>query len=140
MSLVIPGFAAFKRTNRRWGFNIAAYHSPHSLTWRWLLHANPCQVLWWPYVQANSIGFGFGIGFASANAYLSHGGGWNFNVTLLGLHLGFQQQRPMWYRDLYQRARDETDQLRGHLWVRDDHPHKVNIPPRPNAMTPAALQ
>jgi hypothetical protein len=74
-----------------------------------------------------------------AHAYTNNYG-WQFAAWLLGVHVHFSQQRPMWYRDLYQRARDEADQLSGMAWFSEKHPNKVHVPPRPNTAMPAAIQ
>lgn len=90
------GLSLFQRTSQRGCWNIASFHSPHSLTWRWILsfslfRADEARVrpLWWRYIT-------------------NGGPHWGIRIPFLGL-LTWQQQIPMWYRDLYQRLRDERD-------------------------------
>lgn len=132
LALAIPGLTAFRRTSGRGCWNIAAYHSPHSLTWRWLLSVSfDASILVKPFAHYSrdffGPSFGFGLGILSGHIYRSNGG-WQFAGNLMGMAIHLQQQRPMWYRNLYQRARDEADQLSGRLWVSDRHPHNV-VPP-----------
>ena len=148
--LAIPGFAAFKRTSSKRSWNIASYHSPHSLTWRWLIGLSFGSIFARPrlYVSPRSTfmgnvdpfpAFAFNIGIAGASAS-SNNYGWQFAAWILGIHVHFSQQRPMWYRDLYHRARDEADQLSGMARFSDSHPNKVHVPQRPNTAMPAAIQ
>lgn len=150
LSAVVPGFAAFKRTSGKRSWNLASFHSPHSLTWRWLVSASIGTVFSKPrlymtprrdpYFGDNPfVSFAFNIGIAGAAAQTNNCG-WQFSAFLLGVHVRFSQQKPMWYRDLYHRARDEADQLAGRAWFSDKHPNKVHVPPRPNAPASAALQ
>lgn len=149
-AMFVPGLMAFKRTSSRRTWNVASYHSPHSLTWRWLIAISIGSMFSRPRIfmePRNSfmgdrnpfVGFGFNIGIGGAHAYTNNYG-WQVVIWFLGVHVHFSQQRPMWYRNLYQRARDEADQLKGHLWVRGDHPHKVFVPPKANTLSPAAIQ
>lgn len=89
------GLSMFNRTNSRGLWNIAAFHSPHSLTWRWILS--------------------FGL-FRNDEGRVwplwgHHGSYWMLRLPFIGI-LSFQTQRPMWYRDLYRRRRDEDDEAR----------------------------
>lgn len=101
----IGALSLFTRTSGS-GINIAAWHSPHSLTWRWLLGAGFQRIefakprgMWkndgYFITRAGSIG-SLLSGYA-----MRHNGGWQFGLTVLGLALSFSQQRPMWFRDLY---------------------------------------
>lgn len=142
---LIPGFAAFKKTSGKRSWNIASFHSPHSLTWRWLINLTLGSMFSRPRLYFSPkrdeyfggrlpfvtfvLNMGFGGAMASTNNY-----GWQFSAWLFGVHVSFHQQKPMWYRDLYQRARDEADQLSGRLWVSDRHPHKVSAPTSPVAL------
>ena len=122
LSALVPGFSAFRRTSSPRAWNLAVYHSPHSLTWRWLVDLSLGRVFRKPRIHLDRgscefwrspfVGFGFNIGVAGARAYTNNYG-WQFDAWFLGLHIGFTQQSPMWYRDLYHRARDEADGLRG---------------------------
>lgn len=150
VALIVPGFAMLKRTSGKKSWNVASYHSPHSLTWHWLLNLSLGALFSRPrlYMSPRSTflgekdpfpSFAFNIGIAGASASLNNYG-WQFAAWMLGLHVHFQQQRPMWYRDLYHRARDEADQLSGLAWFSDKHPNKVHVPPRPNAAMPTVVQ
>lgn len=117
---VVPGLAVFKRTSAKRSWNLASYHSPHSLTWRWLINLSLGSVFsrprlfWSPSFNEHFgtpnpfVSFAFCIGIAGAHAYTTNYG-WQFGVTFLGMHVHFSQQRPMWYRDMIQRAWDEKD-------------------------------
>lgn len=53
------GLKVFERTNAPWCWNIAAYHSPRSLTWSWLLSFSlfrKDENRVWPLYQRHSIG------------------------------------------------------------------------------------
>lgn len=108
----MQGLKFFSRTSSPDCWNIASYHSPHSMTWRWfvsfaLFRGDEARVrpLWFSHRTNNGLQ-------------------WGFRVPWVGL-VTFQQQRPMWYRDLYQRKRDEVDGLRRDM----DHPPS-STPPR----------
>lgn len=96
---------------------LASWHSPHSLTWSWILratwsspeYARPMRV--WSRVGPHR-SYGFGIG-SLIHAYLMRdNGGWQWGLILLGVGLTWSRQRPMWFRDLYRRLRDDIDGLR----------------------------
>lgn len=150
LAAIVPGLAVLKRTSGKKSWNIASYHSPHSLTWRWIISLTFGSVFSRPrlYMSPRETfmgvrnpfpAFAFNIGIAGGSASKNNYG-WQFAAWILGLHVNFSQQHPMWYRDLYQRARDEADQLSGHAWCSDKHPSKVHVPPRPNTAMPAAIQ
>lgn len=150
LSLVVPGLAVFRGTSSKRTWNIASYHSPHSLTWRWIIGLSLGSIFARPRLYVSSRNtfmggpdpfptFAFNIGIAGGSASKNNYG-WQLSAWILGLHVHFNQQRPMWYRDLYQRARDEADQLSGLAWFSNSHPNKVHVPPRPNAPMPAAIQ
>lgn len=111
------GLSLFRRTSDRRTLNIAAWHSPHSLTWRWLLSVGFQRIefakprgMWrttGPHIfRCGSIGSMLS-GFAMRN-----NNGWQFGLTVLGLCLSFSQQQPMWYRDLYAAECDRQHGLR----------------------------
>lgn len=150
LAAIVPGFAAFKRTSSKRSWNLASYHSPHSLTWRWLIGISFGSIFARPrlYMSPRETfmgakdpfpSFAFNIGIAGASASTNNYG-WQFAAWVLGFHVYFHQQKPMWYRDLYHRARDEADQLSGLAWFSDSHPNKVRVPPRPNTAAPSAVQ
>lgn len=150
LAVIVPGVAAFRRTSGKRSWNVASYHSPHSLTWRWLVNLSLGSVFTRPrlYMSPRETfmgvknpfsAFAFNIGIAGASASTNNYG-WQFAAWLLGLRIHFSQQRSMWYRDLYRRARDEADQLSCRAWFSDKHPNKVHVPPRPNTAMPVAVQ
>lgn len=106
LSLLVP-------TSCRRTLSLASWHSSHSLTWRWALSITRQPfMLPRPHAFANSVGFGVGFGqLLSFSAYRTNGG-WQPNVSLLWHSLDFRQQRPMWFRDMWQRAADQRDGLR----------------------------
>jgi hypothetical protein len=94
------GLALFTRTSDRRCWNIASYHSPHSLTWRWLISFSlfrgdewRARPLWWSFPTSDGLQ-------------------WGFRVPWIGM-VRYQQQRPMWFRDLYQQLCDRRDGLSG---------------------------
>ena len=93
------GLALFGRTNCQHTWNVASFHSPHSLTWSWVLSWHFHQTgwaQWWPlfwWYQTN------------------HGPHWGLRLPGIG-YISWQQQRPMWYRDLYLRKRDELEAVK----------------------------
>lgn len=77
------------------GYNIASYHSPHSLTWRWIFSMSlPRRGVgrWRPIFHVSP----HNSGGAAYFGFLKFGFNWHW-------------QRPMWFRDLYHRLRDEKD-------------------------------
>lgn len=90
------GLALLSRTNSKGHWNLASFHSPHSLTWRWILsfsrfRSDEARILplWW-LTPSNQ------------------GARWGFRIPFVGV-VSYQTQRPMWYRELYMRRRDERD-------------------------------
>ncbi len=150
LAAIVPGLAVLTRTSGKRSWNLAAYHSPHSLTWRWLVNITFGSMFSRPRLYMSPRGtfmgvsnpfpaFAFNIGIAGASASTNNYG-WQFAAWIFGIHVHFSQQHPMWYRDLYHRARDEADQLSGRAWFSDKHLNKVHVPPRPNTAMPAAIQ
>lgn len=92
------GLALFTRTNSKGTYNLASFHSPHSLTWRWIVAvALPRR----------------GEGRWRPTWFWSpHNSGGQAAIGFLKVSLRFHWQRPMWFRDLYHRQRDEIDQQR----------------------------
>lgn len=93
----MSGLKLFTRTSDRHSWNLASYHSPHSLTWSWLL----CFSLFrsdvrrvWP------------LGWAYRT---NTGRCWGLRLPWIGV-LHYQSQRPIWYRDLYMQQRGERAQ------------------------------
>ena len=99
------------RTSSDKTINLASWHSPHSLTWRWVMSLRRHPFAWpKPHAQRNSVGFGAGLGtLMSFRAYRTNGG-WQWGICAFWHGLHFSQQRPMWFKDMIQRAWDERDQ------------------------------
>ena len=96
---LINGLDFFRKCSGKHHWNIAAFHSPHSLTWSWILGFSLFQdgetrvwPLWWIYRT-------------------NQGLMWGFRLPFIGM-IRWQRQRPMWYRDLYMNARDREDGLK----------------------------
>lgn len=107
----IGPLSLLSRTSDRKTINIASWHSPHSLTWRWIMSLRRHPFAWpKPHARMNTVGFGAGLGtLLSFHAYRTNGGWqWGASVFWHGLH--FSQQRPMWFKDMFDRVRDERDQ------------------------------
>lgn len=92
----MQGLKLLHRTSSQHCWNLASYHSPHSLTWRWCLsltlpHSDfgRWRPTFWKYRDNN--GLQWAVGF-------------------LRFYMQWHVQKPMWYRDLYTRLRDERDQ------------------------------
>jgi hypothetical protein len=97
----MKGLILFSGTNVPTSWTVAAWHSPHSLTWRWsltfsLFRADEWRVwpIFWRHRDNNGLQ-------------------WTARIPYVGF-LRFSQQRPMWYRDLYTRMRDERDGITCH--------------------------
>lgn len=109
----IGGLSIFSRTSSAKRINLASWHSPHSLTWRWILSLGRHQ-LWTfkPYAFGRALrhghaGIGGGFGQFIAFRAWRDNNGWQLAASLLWHALEFSQQPPMWYRDIYMRERDE---------------------------------
>lgn len=92
------GLALFQKTNCKRLWNIASYHSPHSLTWRWVFSFSlgwQESRRWWPLVMWDRHNTG--------------------TLTLVRIPwvgmFRLSTQRPIWYRDLHQSQREERDRL-----------------------------
>lgn len=103
----------FSRTSDRKTVNLASWHSPHSLTWRWILSLRRHQVMWpKPVALRNSVGFGAGLGtLFSFHAYRTNDG-WQWELSALWHGLSFSQQRPMWFKDMIRREWDDAEGLK----------------------------
>lgn len=95
------------RTSSHSTFSLASWHSTHSLTWRWALHLTRHVLSIAPVLHASRMGTAVGLGNLIKFVTYRTNGGWQFSGSLLWLELSFNQQRPMWYRDLYMRHRDQ---------------------------------
>lgn len=109
----IGGLGILTRTSDRKRFNLLSWHSPHSLTWRFIVSLAR-QPLWTfkPYLVARKLvsghgGLAIGLGqFASFRAWRDNNG-WQLHGALLWHALDFAQQPPMWFKDIYRHDRDE---------------------------------
>lgn len=92
----MTGLSLFKRTNCKRTWNIASFHSPHSLTWSWILGFSKFgsdEARVWPLFYS----------------YRDNNGlQWGLRVPFVGF-IRWSRQREMWYRDLYRDLRDEHD-------------------------------
>jgi hypothetical protein len=91
------GVDFFEQTSDRHVINLAGYHSPHSLTWRWSLS----------FSRPRNRDEGRWFGFWSRK----HNCGGEVALQLARCQLRLNTQKPMWYRDLYMQLRDERDRL-----------------------------
>lgn len=84
------GLHFFTRTSDRRCWNIAAFHSPHSLTWSWILSfsydGGRIRPHWYGYKDNNGLQ-------------------WGFRIPLIGF-IRWSRQQPMWFRDLYHRREE----------------------------------
>lgn len=112
----IGGFSFLSRTSSKSTFNVASWHSPHSLTWRWILSLRRHSVMLpKPFMHRNSIGWGIGLGTLLSFTVYRDNNGWQPEVCILwhGVHLS--QQRPMWFKDMCRRAWDEAEEDKRHI-------------------------
>lgn len=124
---IIQGLEVGRLDLRAGRLSIASWHSPHSLTWRWLIDVswgwNPRLLA---HARRNPIG----------------GGSWSLWLVCFGFNGSWQQ--PMWFRDLYMRMRDEEDIRNGMMWVSERHPLHALMPttppPRPTAHGTSTVQ
>ncbi|KNY20368.1 hypothetical protein [Methylobacterium sp. ARG-1] len=102
----MQGLSLFRLTSDRRTVNLASWHSPHSLTWRWILSAGFQRIVFakprgmWKTTGPHVYRCG-SIGTVLSAFAMRHNNGWQFGLTVLGLAISFSQQRPMWFRDLY---------------------------------------
>ncbi|WP_421359993.1 hypothetical protein [Agrobacterium rosae] len=110
---MFKGLALMRKTSSKGLFNLASFHSPHSLTWSWILSLRFSERIGFkPHFRkaGGSLCVGFG-NVLSAYAYKSNSGlEWQINVLTVGLH--YSPQQPMWFRDMFWRADDEREALR----------------------------
>src|SRR3546814_10270974 len=114
----IGGLRVIRRTSDRRTSNLASFHSRHSLTWSWALSVSRSEIMWpKPYLMRNTVGFGAGFGQLLGFHTYTTNGGRQWSVGVLWLTFRWSRQRPVWYRHLYARRRDEQDQRDGMLWL-----------------------
>jgi hypothetical protein len=92
----MKGLALFRRTNVPGHWNLASYHSPHSITWSWILSYS----LW----KRGEAEFTPWFARFGTNSGLI----WHVRLPLLGT-LRWSRQREMYYRDMWERRRDQDD-------------------------------
>ncbi|KTS09719.1 hypothetical protein SB2_11730 [Methylobacterium radiotolerans] len=112
----IGGLTIFERRGRGRA-DIASWHSPHSLTWSWILTvgwAVPRYVK--PHWQWEAVGphkfRGASIGSLINAHAMRNNNGWQWGFAVLGLSLSWSHQYPMWFRDLYWRRESERYERR----------------------------
>jgi hypothetical protein len=102
----IGGLALFAPTNSKRSFNIASYHSPHSLTWSWILSVS-FDGIWRYPPPPMATRKGLRLGF---HPYRTNDGlQWVLTFPFVVIH--WHRQREMWFRDMYRRARDREEEL-----------------------------
>jgi len=89
------GLALFQRTNSRGHYNLAAFHSPHSLTWTWILSVTVSGEFHWPRFRRWKTNYGP-----------------QYSLALPFLCFQTHRQHPMWYRDLYISRWSECERLK----------------------------
>lgn len=113
----MKGLSLFRRTSNKGCWNIAAFHSPHSLTWSWILS-----------FSLPTKGSGRWLGFHRWQT--NDGGQWLLQVARCALQ--WHRQRPMWYRDLYWKLDRQREDERV--------PRPADIPPiHPHFPAPTTL-
>lgn len=100
--MFINGLKFFTKTNDPTRTIIASWHSPHSLTWRWIVS--------WARFKAGERRAHWRIWWWSPN---NTGVQWMLLIPWVG-RIDGQTQRPIWYRTLYTRLQDERDTERYH--------------------------
>lgn len=102
----IGALGLFNATNSKRSFNIAAWHSRHSLTWSWILSVSFDGI--WRYPPPPlATRKGVRIGF---HPYRTNGGlQWVLTLPFVVFH--WHRQGEMWFRDMYARARDREEAL-----------------------------
>ena len=116
----MKGLALIGRTSGRGTWNIISWHSPHSMTWSWILSVSLPRSGEGRWLHAYR--------YRNNDRCLQ----WGFQIARIGVR--WHQQRPMWYRDLYQRKRDQFD----HLEQAIEHSSQEGPPPR-SPFTPTII-
>ncbi len=91
------GLKFFTRTSDQRCWNVASYHSPHSLTWSWILSFS---------LPRGDSGRWLGFWTYEDNA------GRQWGLQIARCEVQWRGQQPMWYRDLYIRSCDEAERKR----------------------------
>jgi len=110
---MMSGLTFFDKTSQQGCWNIASYHSPHSLTWRWILsfqRFRSDEGRLWPIIMFDRHNTG-------THTFV--------RIPWVGMLL-LSTQRPMWFRDMWRHDRDVRDGL-----IKDDD----DTPPPPSRPT-----
>lgn len=107
MTMKLGPLSLFSKTSSRRDFNLASWHSSHSLTWSWIVSLS-LQPFGFPkpFALRNSIGFGAGLGQMLAFNIYRTNDGTQWSIALLWVSLEWHRQRPMWFRDIMRREWD----------------------------------
>lgn len=90
----IGGFSLFSRTSSMRTFDIASWHNPKSLTWRWCIHASFHG--WHRFVR---------LGFYRVSR------GQLMGLNLPFVSISFQTQESMWFADIEARRAERAQSL-----------------------------
>lgn len=119
------GLKFFTRSNERSRWLLASAHSPHSLTWSWFIDftiaGKPRDGRprgWRPMFRSHRIN----------NGLLQ----WWLYVPFIGT-LGWHQQQPMWFRDMFWRKCEEVERLE------HEARHPDPVPPPTAPFTPTVI-
>ncbi|MGB6080238.1 MAG: hypothetical protein WBF99_12340 [Xanthobacteraceae bacterium] len=98
---IFPGLAVLRRAGDQRTLNLLSYHSPHSLTWSWVLSLQIDRIAW--NEHANRLRFGL-------HPYRTNQG---LQIAFLmpWLCLQWHRQQPTFYREMWRRQRDLADGL-----------------------------
>ena len=91
----MKGLMFFTRCSGEGCWNLASFHSPHSMTWSWVLSFRL------PRSRDEGRWFHF-------SRYRSNDG-LQWWLQIARISISWHRQRPMWYRDCYMRLRDKQD-------------------------------
>lgn len=104
MKLRLGALALFQKTNSKGLYNIASWHSPHSLTWSWILSVHFDGI--WRH-PPTSVRKGLRLGFHTYRG--NQGLQWSLVAPFVVV--SWKRQREMWYRDMYRRCWSEREAL-----------------------------
>ena len=96
----IGALSLLSPTNSKRTFNLASYHSRHSLTWSWSISVS-FDGVWRKPAGGPRLGF---------HSYRTNDGP-QLVVVAPFLVLHWHRQREMWFRDLYRGASDREEEL-----------------------------
>src|SRR5829696_404721 len=96
--ILMRGLKFFTRTSGRGSWDLISYHSPHSLTWSWILS-----------FQLPRQGEGRWFGFHRMS------GQQKWLLQIAKFSLGWYSQESMWFRDMFWRKSEECERLKHEL-------------------------